>query len=262
MNMNLELLTHKPENKTHSTPILFVHGAWHAAWCWEEHFLPYFASQGWECYALSLRGHGGSEGHIRWASAADYVSDVAQVAEKIGANPIVVGHSMGGYVVQKYLEKYPAPAAALMASIPSHGILPFTLRFTARYPLQMLQTLIFFDPYPLVGTIERMEDAFFSVGLPREKMERYFHLIQTESYRIILDSLLLNLPRPKRVKTPLLVLGAANDRVFSVAEAQFTARAYGTEAEFFPDMAHDMMLEPGWLSVADRIITWLTQRGL
>ncbi len=169
--MNLELLTHKPENKTHPTPILFVHGAWHGAWCWEEYFLPYFASQGWESYALSLRGHVGCEGHIRWASGADYVSDVSQIAEKIGTNPIVIGHSMGGYVLQKYLENHSAPAAVLLASIPSHGILSFFLRMAFRHPLQMLQTMVSLDPYPLVGTIELMEDAFFSPGLPREKME-------------------------------------------------------------------------------------------
>jgi alpha-beta hydrolase superfamily lysophospholipase len=260
--MQLELVTHKPQPKTHATPILFVHGAWHAAWCWDEYFMPYFAAHGWECYALSLRGHGKSEGWVRWASAVDYVADVSQAAADIGSNPILIGHSMGGYVVQKYLETHVAPAGVLLASIPSRGILPFTLRMTVRHPLQMLKTLVFFDPYPLVGTLERMEDAFFSPGLPRDRLERYFHLIQSESYRLILDSLVLNLPRPSRVKTQILVLGAANDRVFNVTEIQSTARAYTTQAEIFPNMAHDMMLESNWQSVADRIIAWLSQLGL
>ncbi len=260
--MELELLTHKPQTQTHATPILFVHGAWHAAWCWDEYFMPYFASQGWECYALSLRGHGKSEGRVRWASGTDYVVDVAQVAADIGSNPIMIGHSMGGYVLQKYLETQVAPAGVLLATIPSHGILPLFLRMTVRHPLAMLKTLLFFDPYPLVGTLERMQDAFFSPSLPRKKLEHYFSLIESESYRLILDSLLLNLPRPGRVLTPLLLLGAANDRVFNVGEIQSTARAYRTQAEIFPDMAHDMMLEPGWQSVADRIIAWLIQQGL
>jgi pimeloyl-ACP methyl ester carboxylesterase len=60
-----------------------------------------------------------------------------------------------------------------------------------------------------------------------------------------LETLFLNLPRPKSVKTPMLVLGAAHDRVFPVAEQQATARSYGTEAEIFPAMAHAMMQEPG-----------------
>jgi len=24
---------------SHPVPLLFVHGAWHAAWCWDEYFL-------------------------------------------------------------------------------------------------------------------------------------------------------------------------------------------------------------------------------
>ena len=47
-------------------------------------------------------------------SIADYVKDVVQAVENIredssGKNEeiILVGHSMGGMVVQKYLEKFP-----------------------------------------------------------------------------------------------------------------------------------------------------------
>jgi len=32
-----------------------------------------------------------------------------------------------------------------------------------------------------------------------------------------------------------------------------------TEAEIFNDMAHDVMLEAGWQSVADRILGWLEE---
>ena len=95
-----------------------------------------------------------------------------------------------------------------------------------------------------------------------DEVERHFARLQQESFRFELDSMLLALPRPKKVKAPMLVLAAANDRVFSVAEAKATARAYHTEAEVFPDMAHDMMLEPGWQNVAERIVAWLQERGL
>jgi len=40
--MQLEVITRKPKAAASSTPILFVHAAWHGAWCWEN-FLPYFA---------------------------------------------------------------------------------------------------------------------------------------------------------------------------------------------------------------------------
>ena len=43
-------------------PLLFVHGAYCAAWVWEEYFLPWFAQRGWNATAISLEGHGDSRG--------------------------------------------------------------------------------------------------------------------------------------------------------------------------------------------------------
>ena len=60
----------------------------------------------------------------------------------------------------------------------------------------------------------------------------------------------------------LLVLGADNDAAHTANEIRATARAYRTEAEFFLNMGHDMMLEPGWAAVAERIHSWLGTHGL
>jgi alpha-beta hydrolase superfamily lysophospholipase len=261
--MRLEVIA-DAENEVRSAPILFVHGAWHAAWCWEN-FLPYFAQQGYASYAVSLRGHGASEGRdkIRWHSAAhDYVADVAQVVQTLARPPILVGHSMGGYVVQKYLETHTAAAGVLLASVPVAGILGFGLRFGMRHPWPFLKANLLLNPWHLVGTPELMRESFFSPQVSAQDLARHFARLQPESFRAELETMLLNLPRPDRVKTPMLVLGAANDRVFSVGEAQATARAYGTEAEMFPDMAHDMMLEPNWKRVADRVLSWIQEHGL
>ncbi|MBI5715520.1 MAG: alpha/beta hydrolase, partial [Chloroflexi bacterium] len=45
--MQLELITRQPASNPRPTPLLFVHGAWHGAWCWAEYFLPYFAQHGY-----------------------------------------------------------------------------------------------------------------------------------------------------------------------------------------------------------------------
>ncbi len=39
-------------------------------------------------------------------------------------------------------------------------------------------------------------------------------------------------------------------------------RGRTTQAVIMPNMAHDMMLEPGWQSVADRIVAWLNKKGI
>jgi hypothetical protein len=58
------------------------------------------------------------------------------------------------------------------------------------------------------------------------------------------------------------VLGASDDAFFSPAAVERTGRAYRTQAEIFADVAHNMMLEPKWQAVADRILGWLDERGL
>ena len=56
----LEVIDKGSATDSHPVPLLFVHGTWHAAWCWDEHFLDFFADKGYRAVALSLRGHGAS----------------------------------------------------------------------------------------------------------------------------------------------------------------------------------------------------------
>ena len=62
--------------------------------------------------------------------------------------------------------------------------------------------------------------------------------------------------------TVQLVIGAENDTVIFPGMVQATAQIYGTEAEIFPDMAHDVMLEAVWEKVAKRILEWLGIQGI
>ena len=261
--MKLEILSKYPSEKTHATPLLLVHGAWHGAWSWEN-FLPYFAENGYEVHAVSLRGHGNSEGRerIRWFSTEEYVADVEQVVKSMSTPPVLVAHSMGGYVVQKYLEGHSAPAGVLLASIPTSGIIGMLLRMLRRDPVSTLKALLLLNPWYFVSTPALAKDYLFSDDYPNDKFLEYYPYIQPESFRLALEAALFKLPRPGKGSTPLLVLGAGDDRVFTVSEQQKTARAYKTEAIIYPKMAHDMMLEQGWVTVADQILNWLGSRDL
>lgn len=263
--MALELISQAPSGEAHPTPILFVHGAWHGAWCWQATFMPYFAERGYRTYALSYRGHGSSPGKVRWASVAGYVADIAEAAQKVeaetGRAPIVIGHSLGGFLVQKYLEQHSAPAAVLLASLPSRGVLPFLVRYTVRHPLINLWVTLTATTYHIVSTPERAREMFFSADAPQALVQNTWQKLVNESFRVIFDASVL-LPRPSRVKTPILALGAEYDAFFPPHEIQATARAYGTEARIFPSMAHNMMMEKDWQSVADAIIEWLAAQRL
>jgi pimeloyl-ACP methyl ester carboxylesterase len=56
----LEVIDKGSATESHPVPLLFVHGTWHAAWCWDEHFLDFFGDKGFRAVAVSLRSHGAS----------------------------------------------------------------------------------------------------------------------------------------------------------------------------------------------------------
>ena len=261
--MDLEILSRHPAGAPRDAPLLFVHGAWHGAWCWAEHFLGFFAARGHAAHAVSLRGHGASAGRerLRATRIADYVADVAAVAASLPRPPVVIGHSMGGFVVQKYLEHHAAPGAVLLAPVPPRGVLGTTLRLARRHPLIFARVNLTLSLYALVATPALARECFFSAGLPDAQVNAHWERLQEESFRAFLDMLALDLPRPTPGRTPMLVLGAADDTIFTPAEVRATAVAWDAELEIFPRIAHDMMLEPLWLTVAERIAGWLDKTG-
>ena len=263
--MRLEVISKEPTSKNpRPAPVLFVHGLFAGSWCWTEHFTDYFGAHGYSTHALSLRGHGKSEGRegLRWIRLADYVDDVAQVVAQLPAPPVLIGHSYGGAIIQKYLETHTAPAAVLLASVPPQGILLTVLRTARRHPLLFLRANLTLSLYPLVSTPALAREAFFSVSLSEEKVRGYQARMTDESFMGFLDMLFLNLPKPERITTPMLVMGAASDAYLRPGQVEATACAYHTQAIIFPNMGHGMMLEEGWEAVAGRIIAWLNEKGL
>lgn len=261
----LEVIDKGTCSELHPVPLLFVHGGWHAAWCWDIHFLDFFASKGYRAVAVSLRGHGNSLSptNIHSCTIADYVDDVVSVADRLPARPVVIGHSMGGFVVQKYLESHDAPAGVLLASAPPHGVLGATLRLARRHPWLLVKAMLSGDTTLHLKTPALARESMFSAQTPESRIVDFIARLQQESKRaIFVDLMFLNLPRPKRVTAPLLILGAENDRFFTTREVQATARSYRTEPDIIPNMGHDMMLEPAWQEVAQRILTWFEAQHL
>ena len=259
--MKLEMISKYPLKSAHPIPLLFIHGTLHTASCWDVYFLDYFAQHGYAAYAVNLRGHGKSEGRekLRWTRIADFVEDVANVVQQLPSLPILIGHSMGGFIIQKYLEDHDAPAAVLLSSASPAGLLPTALRTARRQPWVFAKVNLTLSLKPFIATPQLVGEAFFSNDLPDEQLLEYWKQTQDDSFRAFLDMVALDLPKPEKVRTPLLVLGAGRDNMIGPREIEATARAYNTQAEIIPDVAHNSMLERNWQSVADRIIAWLNE---
>ena len=258
------MISRLPVGSQNSSPILFIHGMMHGAWCWDVHFLDYFAQHGFAAYAVNLRGHGKSEGRerLRWTRIADFAKDVENAVQQLPHSPILIGHSMGGFIIQKYLEDHNAPGAVLLSSPAPAGLLSTTLRILRRHPLTFAKVNITLSLLPMVQTPQLAREAFFSSDFPDEELLTYWKQMEDESYMAFLDMVFLDRPKPGKVKTPMLILGAGRDNMLRPREIEATARAYKTRAIIIPNVAHNSMLEQGWQTVADRILVWLKDREL
>jgi pimeloyl-ACP methyl ester carboxylesterase len=258
--MKLEVISRKPEKEAQPTPLLFIHGAFSSAHIWKPFFLPFFADHGYEVHALSLRGHGGSEGRdtVSVTRLRDYVNDVAQVARELRAPPVLIGTSMGGIVAQKYLHEFPVPAVVLLASGPPHGMLPSIMRMALGNP-QLVQDMFMMQYIgPDTATVAGARRALFREDTPDDYIRQYLPKAERESSWVMTDMVWLDLPPSRRlVNVPVLVLGGECDAFIAPAAVEATARTYATEAEIFEGMPHAMMLDRDWEKVARRILEWL-----
>jgi len=237
--------------------IIFVHGAWHGKWCWDKYFKPTFLSHGYQVITFNLPGHdkAGKIKGINKFSIGDYVKALEQEVQKLNALPIIIGHSMGGLIVQKFLEKNTCKKAVLMASVPPYGVIKTTLRFLRKphaYP-----ALLGLNLYGLVNSLEKSRDAFFSKELSNEELTEYADQLCSESYLAFLNMLLPRIKVNHHLKIPMLVIGAKDDKIFLEKEVEDTAKKYGVKPKIFDNIAHDMMLDINHEKVSKAIIDWI-----
>lgn len=241
---------------------MFVHGIFVAAWVWDEHVLGYLADRGLEVHALSLRGHGGSAGRegLRSAGLDDYTDDLGAVVARLGRPPVLIGHSMGGAVVQAHVARGGAAAGvALLASVPPHGLGPSALAMSLRDPVLYGQIAVATAFGPAAASFAVMRRALFSPDLPAATARRHLKRSGEESRRIGLELLapLGRLGPASTARVPVLVMGGADDAFIPARELRATARAYGVEPVVLPDAGHALMLDPRWRAAADRLLAWL-----
>ncbi|MEM7438755.1 MAG: alpha/beta fold hydrolase [Pseudomonadota bacterium] len=242
------------------TPVVFVHGAWHGAWCWQGNFFDFFADAGHPIYALDLRGHGDSPAvrAMRWNRIRDYADDVAQVISECDQPPVVVGHSMGGFITQHLLARdLPLAGACLLASAPAIGVLGTSLRILRRRPVDFARVNLHLSLYPLVETEEHAAALFLEPDADPEIRSLLAQKLCDESYMAFLDMLVLSLPRKPANPPPVLVIGGAEDRVFTVTEQRKLAARFDAPCHILPGTPHDIMLSRNWRTAADLILDWM-----
>ena len=260
----LEFVEAEPDFAPTGAPVLFVHGAFAGAWLWREVFMPFFARRGRACAAVSLRGHGESEGRagLRAARLSDYRDDLQRAFAALPEPPVVVAHSLGGLLAQQLIGREEMRGLALLASLPPEGLMLESPRLAITDPQ------IWFEAVAGSAAGDRRpigmaaHEVLFSEGLPREHVARYAALMTPESQRTLADA---HVPGPivsaLLAGVPTLVLGGTRDRLVSRGSTLRTALYHGAEHRTIAGGGHFLQLDPNAAEVARGVLDWIAGLG-
>jgi pimeloyl-ACP methyl ester carboxylesterase len=257
--MIAEIIEHnirQPMLRKHKTPLLFQHGAWHGAWCWQL-WTDYFVSLGYEIHTISLPAHGTSsckKSHINFYTFKDYVETLTSQVEAISPRPVVIGHSLGGAILQKYLENHQLPGAVLLATLPSRGMLPMAIRLLQNHPIPTLIGMLSLNLYDWKKTPQLAQDLFLNSKTEIDVMAFQKQLIR-ETINVF--PILFSFAKVNPMRSPVLVIAGEKDAIFTVNEEKTTAEKYGAKSVVISGQAHNLMMESAWKQVADVIDNWI-----
>ncbi|MCH2297243.1 MAG: alpha/beta hydrolase [SAR324 cluster bacterium] len=261
--MELELIHQHPQKMKFKHPLLFLHGAFSGAWCWKENYLDYFASQGFECLALSLRGHGESKSHklLDRLSLKDYQEDLFSVIDQFEEPPIVIGHSIGAYLVQQVQQSEKIHGSVLMASPPPFGMLPVFSQLYIQNPIRFHQWGwgTWMSCFENFGNFHDFEKHFSSGTIQGLSKKQYRHRYGDESKKALWEMCWAVSFSPQRSTKPMLVMGGSEDPLISEIFVRQTADHYSSEFRIVPGADHSMMLGSEWEKSAEALKDWLSR---
>jgi len=242
--------------------------------CWE-HWLDYFQAKGYHCIAPAWPGRDKPVETLRKSHPDPQLSTLtlSQVIvhyviliKILDEKPILIGHSMGGLVVQLLLQKYVGIAGVAIDSAPPQGV------FTTELPF-LRSNWPHINPFvsqasPIQMTLERFQYTFVN-NLPLEiQQSAYERYVVPESRRVPAQSLTkvaaINFSNPH---PPLLLVAGSNDHLIPASLNQTNYKKYKrspsiTDFKEFAGRTHFIIGQPGWEEVAGYITAWLDEKGV
>lgn len=241
-------------------PLLFVHGGYSHAQCWAVNFIPHFQALGYDCYAVDLSGHGASPGRdqLNEFGIDDYVADLAAAVNALPEVPVLIAHSMGCLVSQRYLEQGQARAVAFLAPVPPTGTGGTASRFALSQPEFFRELPNAVNGTADEATLRTMARVYFSPAMPAEDTLAFLPLIQPESDRAVAEMVAAPLRLARhRPHIPALVMGGSEDQVFPPSMLCFTSATWNARMVVIAGAGHMLMLDPQWPDAAAALDDWL-----
>lgn len=231
-------------------------------------FARWLNGQGWAVAACDLRGHGrspGRRGHVR--RFADYLRDAAALhgllrERATGRPPFLLGHSLGGLIVTRYVQEGAEGLAGLILSAPFLG---------AEMPVpgwKAALSRILSGGWPSFSSSSGLVGAMVSHDpevVAEYERDPFMHTRATARwFTEVVAAQRAALAAVPQLSLPLLILHGGADPIASVSATRRFFSAAGSPdktLEVYGDLLHEVLNELGKERVWEEVASWLDEHG-
>jgi pimeloyl-ACP methyl ester carboxylesterase len=249
--------------------IVFIHGMFMTPLCWER-WIERYQAKGYRCSALAWPGRdkpieGQRKNHpdpeLGKLKLRNVVESLAAAIQSMGEKPALIGHSMGGLVVQLLLQRDLAVAGVAIDPAPPMGVFSTAFSFIkANFPV--------INPFvpvtqPDMMSFERFRYAFVNTLPLTEQRAAYDRYVVPESRGVPIQSLTSVAKVDfKKPHPPLLITAGEKDHIVPASlnrsnYNKYKASSSTTDFMQFEGRDHFGIGEKGWEEIADYSLSWL-----
>jgi len=255
-----------------SGTIVFIHGMYMNSLCWEQ-WIPYCRAKGYRCLAPDWPGRNQPVDVLRKnhpdlqlgrLTLSRVIGHFTDIIGKLDEKPVIIGHSMGGLVVQLLLQKDLAAAGVAINSAPPMGV--FTVKWSFLKSNWPHITPFASQGTPIEMTFERFQYTFVNKMARAQQRAAYERYVVPESRRVPRESLTARVDF-KKPHPPLLLIAGSDDNIIPASlnksnYDKYEPSASVTDFKAFAGRTHFIIGQKDWEEVADYILDWLNDNGV
>jgi pimeloyl-ACP methyl ester carboxylesterase len=255
--------------KTLSKSVLFITGTFLGNNCWDE-WVAYFESKGYKCWAPAwphkdappqdLRNRH-PDANIALNRLDDLVDYFIFIIDTLPEKPILIGHSLGGLIVQLLIQRQLGSAGVAIHSFPPAGVKTFKFSFLKG----MWEAMAFFTSTrkSYMISFKKWKYTITNGMTCEEQKEFYYKYAIPESKLVIRDTFRCNTkPDFESPHAPLLLTSGGRDQIIPSLLNYNNYKKYKPSDSIidyknFKDHNHLVFDHPAWKEEADFILYWL-----
>ncbi|GAB3252741.1 alpha/beta hydrolase [Chitinimonas naiadis] len=257
-----------------SRTIMLIHGSWLTPASFNA-FCSRYEARGYHCIAPAWPHMGRPLSELRNAphpqlsqlTLGRIVDRYQQLVLALREPPILIGHSLGGLIVQLLLDRGLGAAGVAIAPAPPKGVLSG--------PRAMLSTLPLLGRWRGWSRIAQLSPQAFARRYahtlsPQEQQRAFLQHVVPAPGRLFYQVALglgteLDFRNPDRA--PLLMIAGELDRIAAPRSVRAAYQRHCrspalTAYHAFPDRTHWLIAAPGWAEVADYALGWAAHHAL